>query len=190
MFKLGNLKGLFSAELINNKDGTITLKDYSLKSPSLNSVGVIELNEDRSIRSINSNKTRFNDSNFTFSYNANELFRSIHIGGDRFDITNIALEKILKNASESKTQFKLSSSLRTVGMHNGLILTKPSVSIECNHTLCTSINFSGTFEDGKNFNIQYSYPDFSWYSGDAGKSLKALNLYTKMDRGLLSLRQS
>lgn len=188
MFKLGNLKGLFSAELINNKDGTITLKDYSLKSPSLNSVGVIELNEDRSIRSINSNKTRFNDSNFTFSYNANELFRSIHIGGDRFDITNIALEKILKNASESKTQFKLSSSLRTVGMHNGLILTKPSVSIECTHTLCTSINFSGTFEDGKNFNIQYSYPDFSWYSGDAGKSLKALNLYTKMDRGLLSFK--
>lgn len=188
MFKLGEFKGVFSAELVNHPDGRIILKDYSLKSPSLNSSGVIELSKDHSILSINSNKTKFNESNFAFSYDSTETLQSIHISGERFDITNIALDKILKSGSESKVPFRLSSSLKSIGMHNGLILKKPSVSIECNHTLCTSINFSGTFENGKNFNIQYSYPDFSWYSGDAGNSLRALNLYTKMAGGLLSFK--
>lgn len=186
MLKLGDINGIFRAEVIHNLDSSTTLKDYKLQTPSLSSDGTIVLNNDYSVALIESYKTKFNQAHFSFKYDNHAHEETLEITGERFDLNNIDLNKVISNGGKSAKPFIVRTSLNNLGMYNGLVLNKPEISVDCSPTLCTSAILKGKFESGNNLSLVYKYPDFSLYSDNAGDGLRALNIYHNMQGGLLA----
>jgi len=185
LLNLGDIKGKFKSQIVPTAGGTV-LKDYTLKMAALSSEGDIILDDNYSVASIESRRTKFNDSDFSMLYEDREDQQFLEVKGKRFDLSNLSLGKLIKKSGGMAKPFMLRSSLKKLGMYNGLVINAPELYAQCSPTLCTLMVLKGKFDSGNSFNMTYKYPDLSLYSDNAGDSLRALNIYTKMTGGLLA----
>lgn len=177
------------------KPTSVNIEGYDLYWPTLQSKGSANFSNDFVLQELNSFSTRLNKGQFGLSYHQKGNTSDISITGDSFDISEIkfvnpAEPGKLANALTPKLgneSVNINISTHTLHMKDGVELKIKPARVVVNNGNPSSIALEGVFTNGSQLRIYLQDSNLKVASTDAGMSLKALGISSKLSEGVLDI---
>lgn len=167
---------------------------FKINFPNLISEGTAKVSKDlKTFYNAASKHTRFGNGNFGFDYALKNNSHVVKIFGDSFDISSINKSKFTgteKSQTASTTQspkmgLEITSSIKTLYMHDGLIMNSPEIKVLCTPERCQVLRFKGVFPNQSSMDFDYNYPKLKLTSDDAGYFLNGFGITNKIVKGTI-----
>lgn len=194
--KRASEEGVLTAKF-SSKPSAVILEEYNLSWPNFQSKGSALFSSDFNLKELHSSHTRLGKGTFALSYEQKNIGTDISITGESFDVSEIKLSTAfenkkgtglnLTNRKASNTRLLIHLATQKIFMKDGIELKiKPSrVVVDNGHP--SNINLSGEFPNRTQLSISLTDGKIAVYSNDAGLSLKALGITSKLSEGVLNI---
>ena len=197
--EVGRAQFLFTT----NKDKTTNVKKYDIKFGKLNSSGNMQLSKSHELLSLYSPSTKLHNGNFSISYKTEEGSKNLYIEGESLDLNALNLRELrditranisTPSSKLNKGQnFILNTNLKKIRFKNAQTILNPVFNIHCQNNKCARIVLKGAFDNPEktsNLDLNFTHPNLSLKTNDAGATLAAFNLAKNVKEGTLSFEGS
>lgn len=189
--KKPKLPGKMQIKFVNNWDDETKISKFIFKIPHkyFSGTGIID---DKIGELVKFKSSIFQDNiqRMVFSYDKVENINRITLTGDKADLSEFSLKKLVSQLSVDNIKsgffFNLNGKVNNLVLKNNILLHDVAISVDNQKNVAVKI--SAFLEPDKQFRIYYNYPVLSVTSPDAGSVFKALGITEKISEGDLEIK--